>query len=64
MKGPFRALVLRDLRLAARVGGSGSMSLVFFLAIVTLMPFALGPDLNLLARMVQRSCGSRPSSPR
>ena len=27
------------------------MSLVFFLAIVTLMPFALGPDLNLLARI-------------
>lgn len=47
----FRALLLRDLKLAARVGGSGTMSLVFFLAIVTLMPFALGPDLNLLARI-------------
>jgi heme exporter protein B len=33
------------------VGGSGAMSLIFFLAIVTLMPFALGPDLNLLARI-------------
>ena len=51
MTRPFRALLLRDLKLAARVGGSGAMGLVFFLAIVTLMPFALGPDLNLLARI-------------
>jgi heme exporter protein B len=47
----FRALLIRDLKLAARVGGSGMMGLVFFLAIVTLMPFALGPDLNLLSRI-------------
>ncbi|WP_205800014.1 heme exporter protein CcmB [Microvirga terricola] len=47
----FRALLIRDLKLAARVGGSGMMGLVFFLAIVTLIPFALGPDLNLLSRI-------------
>jgi heme exporter protein A len=40
-----------DLRLAARIGGSGTLGLVFFLMIVTLVPFALGPDLNLLARI-------------
>lgn len=51
MVKPFRALLIRDLKLAARVGGSGVMGLVFFLAIVTLMPFALGPDLNLLSRL-------------
>jgi heme exporter protein B len=51
MKGPFAALVARDLKLAVRVGGSGGLTLVFFLMIVTLMPFALGPDLNLLARI-------------
>ncbi|MFD0935965.1 heme exporter protein CcmB, partial [Methylobacterium trifolii] len=45
------ALVARDLTLAARVGGSGALSLVFFLMIVALVPFALGPDLNLLARI-------------
>jgi len=45
------ALVRRDLMLAARVGGSGSLSLVFFLMIVALVPFALGPDLNLLSRI-------------
>ncbi len=48
---PFLALVARDLRLAARIGGSGVLGLVFFLMIVTLVPFALGPDLNLLARI-------------
>jgi heme exporter protein B len=47
---PFAALVARDLKLAMRVGGSGALGLVFFLMIVTLMPFALGPDLNLLSR--------------
>jgi heme exporter protein B len=47
----FRALLVRDLKLAARVGGSGMMGLIFFLAIVTLIPFALGPDLNLLSRI-------------
>lgn len=45
------ALVRRDLVLASRVGGSGALSLVFFLMIVALVPFALGPDLNLLSRI-------------
>ena len=45
------ALLRRDLLLAARVGGSGTLSLVFFLMIVALVPFALGPDLNLLSRI-------------
>jgi heme exporter protein B len=47
----FFALVLRDLKLASRIGGSGALGLVFFLMIVTLVPFALGPDLNLLSRI-------------
>jgi heme exporter protein B len=47
----FLALVARDLKLAARVGGSGVLGLVFFLMLVTVVPFALGPDLNLLARI-------------
>ncbi len=47
----FAALVRRDLVLAGRVGGSGVLGLVFFLMVVTLVPFALGPDLNLLSRI-------------
>ena len=51
MTRAFFALIARDLKLAARVGGSGALGLIFFLMIVTLMPFALGPDLNLLSRI-------------
>lgn len=51
MSRAILALVARDLKLAARVGGSGALGLVFFLMIVTLVPFALGPDLNLLSRI-------------
>lgn len=47
----MRALIARDLALAGRVGGSGALSLVFFLMIVAVVPFALGPDLNLLSRI-------------
>jgi heme exporter protein B len=47
----FLALVARDLKLAGRIGGSGWLGLMFFLMIVTLVPFALGPDLNLLTRI-------------
>src|SRR3712207_7743002 len=51
MTRAFLALIARDLKLAARVGGSGALGLVFFLMLVTLVPFALGPDLALLARI-------------
>lgn len=49
--GAFLAILRQDLVLAARIGGGGGLGLVFFLIIVTLTPFALGPDLNLLARI-------------
>jgi heme exporter protein B len=45
------ALLLRDLRLAVRVGGGALIGVLFFLIVVTLVPFALGPDLALLARI-------------
>jgi heme exporter protein B len=51
MTRSFGALVRRDIILAIRVGGSGTLGLVFFLMIVTLIPFAIGPDLNLLRRI-------------
>ncbi|HEX5211769.1 MAG TPA: heme exporter protein CcmB [Pseudolabrys sp.] len=47
----FVALLLRDIRLSVRVGGGALMGALFFLIVVTMMPFALGPDLNLLARI-------------
>jgi heme exporter protein B len=45
------ALFLRDVRLAARVGGGGGIGVLFFLIVVVLMPFAIGPDLALLGRI-------------
>jgi heme exporter protein B len=51
MTAPLRALLLREWRIARRVGGSGAMGVVFFLTLVTIVPFAVGPDPNLLARI-------------
>ena len=45
------ALMLRDMRLAVRVGGGALMGAMFFLILVVMVPFAIGPDLNLLARI-------------
>ena len=45
----MRALVLRELRLAA-TGGHFLLPLIFFLLVATLFPFAVGPDAPLLAR--------------
>lgn len=47
----FAALLFRDMRLAVRVGGGALMGALFFLIVVVMMPFAIGPDLNLLARI-------------
>jgi len=47
----FTALLLRDMRLSIRVGGGALMGALFFLIVVVMMPFAVGPDLNLLARI-------------
>jgi heme exporter protein B len=41
-------LFVRDIRLAMRVGGGGGIGVLFFLIVVVLMPFAIGPDLRLL----------------
>ncbi len=48
---PLRALLLRDLRIGRRIGGAVSMGVVFFLCLVTITPFAVGPDQTLLARI-------------
>ncbi|MBV9239844.1 MAG: heme exporter protein CcmB [Xanthobacteraceae bacterium] len=45
------AILARDLKVARRVGGGALMGVLFFLAVVTLVPFALGPDLGLLRRV-------------
>jgi heme exporter protein B len=48
---PLAALLVRDMRLGVRVGGGAFIGVLFFLLVVTLVPFAIGPDLALLSRI-------------
>jgi heme exporter protein B len=45
------ALLVRDMRIAVRLGGGAPIGVLFFLIVVTLVPFAVGPDLALLRRI-------------
>ncbi len=45
------SLFIRDLRLGVRAGGGALVGVLFFLAVVAVVPFGVGPDLNLLARI-------------
>jgi heme exporter protein B len=47
----FTAIILRDMRLSVRVGGGALMGALFYFVVVSMIPFAIGPDLNLLARI-------------
>jgi heme exporter protein B len=48
---PLSALLLRDMRLAVRVGGGALMGVLFFLIVVAIVPFAIGPDAVLLRQI-------------
>lgn len=45
------ALLIRDIRLGVRAGGGALIGILFYLAVVAVTPFAMGPDLNLMARI-------------
>ena len=45
------ALLTRDLRLAIRAGGGFGLGLAFFLIVVVLVPFGVGPQGTLLSRI-------------
>jgi heme exporter protein B len=47
----FAALLARDVRLATRAGGSAMLALAFFAAVTTLVPFGIGSEPRLLARV-------------
>ncbi|HKH81551.1 MAG TPA: heme exporter protein CcmB [Methylovirgula sp.] len=54
MKGlpsALRALLRRDLAIGRRIGGAASLGVIFFLCLVAITPFAVGPDQALLARI-------------
>ena len=48
---PLSALLVRDMRIAVRVGGGALIGVLFFVVVVTLTPIAVGPDLALLKRI-------------
>ncbi len=45
----MKALLVRDIRLAVRAGGGFGLGLAFFLIVVVLVPFGVGPDNGVLA---------------
>lgn len=45
------ALFVRDARLGLRAGGGALVGILFFLAVIAVVPFGVGPDLKLLARI-------------
>lgn len=47
----FRALLLRDIRLAFRAGGGATLAAAFFALIATLVPFGVGTEALLLGRI-------------
>jgi heme exporter protein B len=47
----LRAILLRDMRLALRIGGGALVGVLFFLVVVALIPLAVGPNLALLKRL-------------
>lgn len=44
-------LLLRDLKLAIRAGGGFGLALAFFLIVVVLVPFGVGPEREVLSRI-------------
>lgn len=45
------ALLIRDLKLAMRAGGGFGLGLSFFLIVTVLVPFGVGPESSLLAKI-------------
>ena len=48
---PLAAIIRRDIAISLRIGGGALIGVLFFLTVVVLMPFAVGPDLALLQRL-------------
>src|SRR5688572_22354356 len=51
MMQTLRAVLARDIAVAFRVGGAGGVGVMFFLAVIAVVPFGVGSDLPLLARI-------------
>lgn len=54
MKEMFRAVnsvLRRDLLLATRIGGGGLLAVIFFILVVSMVPFGVGPEGALLSKI-------------
>ncbi len=51
MRHALAALFIREIRLSVRIGGGALMGALFFLIVVTVIPFGVGPNLKLLAQI-------------
>jgi heme exporter protein B len=51
MIGAFATIAAQSAKLSLRGGGGPLIGLIFFLTVVTIVPFGVGPDLRLLARI-------------
>jgi heme exporter protein B len=51
VSGALAAIAAQTARLSLKAGGGAFVGLVFYLAVVAAVPFAVGPDLKLLARI-------------
>ncbi len=51
MTRAFFAILRRDLALSFRAGGGAGIGVIFFLAVVMVVPFAIGPDQKLLSQI-------------
>ncbi len=47
----FLSILKRDLSLSFRAGGGAGIGVIFFLSVVMVVPFAIGPDQKLLAQI-------------
>lgn len=47
----FLAIVRQTITLSLRVGGGALVSLLFFMSVMIVVPFGVGPNLNLLAQI-------------
>ena len=47
----FISLIKRDILLSLRAGGGALLASIFFLSVIAIVPFAIGPDLPLLAKI-------------
>lgn len=48
MRAAALALFLREWRATRRIGGGAAMGVIFFLILITIVPFAIGPEPKLL----------------